>query len=35
MIESMAVNGTSGTFFESLKMMLRCMFRLSGVEVHS
>ena len=33
--ESIELNGTSGTFLESLKMMLRCMLRLSGVEVHS
>ena len=31
----MEVNGTSGTFFVSLKMTLRCMLRLFGVEVHS
>ena len=33
--ESIAVKGLTGTFFESLKMTLRCMFRLFGAEVHS
>ena len=35
LFESMEENGTAGTFFVSLKMMLRCRLRLSGVEVHS
>ena len=34
-VESSALKGTSGTFFESLKITLRCMFLLSGVAVHS
>ena len=31
----MELNGSSGTFFVSLKITLRCMFLLFGVEVHS
>ena len=33
--ESSELNGITGTFAQSLKKTLRCMFRLSGVEVHS
>ena len=33
--ESMELNGRAGTVFESLKRILRCRFRLSGVEDHS
>ena len=29
------LNGISGTFAQSLKKTLRCMLRLSGVDVHS
>ena len=31
----MEVYGTSGTFFESLNIMLRCILLFFGVEVHS
>ena len=34
-LQAIAVNGIAGTFFESLKKTLRCMFRLFGAEVHS
>ena len=34
-VESIALNGSSGTFFVSLKIRLRCKFMLFGVELHS